>query len=555
MEHRAIPLWSRAIACACFASVAAAQTELWSAQLGTPQTEKAYALAPDGVGGAFVGGTTAGALATPANGLDLWMARYDAGGAPLWVRQFGNQGTNVVMGGASDGAGLFYTTGYTEYSLAGSGAGSYDAFVIVMDGTGTVTWFEQFGTATIDIALAAAADGAGGAFVCGTTDGALGGAHMGDYDAWVAHVDAGGVNWIRQLGTIASDKANSLSLDGAGGVYVGGESEGPLGGPASGFPDAWLARLDGAGNLLWSRQIGSGGFDPGLATASDPGGVFLAGATNATLGQSSAGNFDAWVARFDLDGNLAWLTQFGGGANEWVGGLSLDGAGGVILGGRTTAPIFGEITDSDGLLARLDADGTLLWSVAVGSPDKDDAVWRVAIDPAGDLFLAGDTWGDLGGTHLGWGDAWIARFDADCAAGGAYCSPSATSIAGCVATLGAAGTPSAGHPAGFTLSTAAIPGGNLGLCLFGADGAASTPFGTLGGVLCVKAPLFRTAPSATGGSTGQCDGLLDFTLAELAAASGVVVSGATLHAQVWARDPANPDGFLLSDGWTFAVCP
>lgn len=32
-------------------------------------------------------------------------------------------------------------------------------------------------------------------------------------------------------------------------------------------------------------------------------------------------------------------------------------------------------------------------------------------------------------------------------------------------------------------------------------------------------------------------------------------AGATLHAQVWARDPAYPDGFLLSDGWTFSVCP
>lgn len=50
--------------------------------------------------------------------------------------------------------------------------------------------------------------------------------------------------------------------------------------------------------------------------------------------------------------------------------------------------------------------------------------------------------------------------------------------------------------------------------------------------------LFRAAPSSTGGNAGLCNGMLDFSLAEPAAVSAVVVSGATLHAQVWARDPA-----------------
>lgn len=35
----------------------------------------------------------------------------------------------------------------------------------------------------------------------------------------------------------------------------------------------------------------------------------------------------------------------------------------------------------------------------------------------------------------------------------------------------------------------------------------------------------------------------------------LVTSGATINAQVWARDPANADGFLMSDGVEFTVCP
>jgi hypothetical protein len=37
--------------------------------------------------------------------------------------------------------------------------------------------------------------------------------------------------------------------------------------------------------------------------------------------------------------------------------------------------------------------------------------------------------------------------------------------------------------------------------------------------------------------------------------SPIVTSGATIHAEIWARDPANQDGFLLSDGLRLTVCP
>ena len=71
----------------------------------------------------------------------------------------------------------------------------------------------------------------------------------------------------------------------------------------------------------------------------------------------------------------------------------------------------------------------------------------------------------------------------------------------------------------------------------------------------VAAPTARTAPKTSGGDQGQCNGGHSFTLADLMAASPIVTSGATIHAQVWARDPANRDGFLLSDGVEVKVCP
>jgi hypothetical protein len=45
------------------------------------------------------------------------------------------------------------------------------------------------------------------------------------------------------------------------------------------------------------------------------------------------------------------------------------------------------------------------------------------------------------------------------------------------------------------------------------------------------------------------------TFQDLLAASPIVTSGATVNAQVWARDPANADGFILSGGVEITVCP
>jgi hypothetical protein len=93
------------------------------------------------------------------------------------------------------------------------------------------------------------------------------------------------------------------------------------------------------------------------------------------------------------------------------------------------------------------------------------------------------------------------------------------------------------------------------MCFFGEHGPASTPFGTLGGQVCVQGPFIRSAPKPSGGTVGMCDGVYTFTLQDLINASPIVTSGATIHAEIWARDPANVDGFLLSDGLRFTVCP
>ena len=136
-----------------------------------------------------------------------------------------------------------------------------------------------------------------------------------------------------------------------------------------------------------------------------------------------------------------------------------------------------------------------------------------------------------------------------------YCTASTTSLAGCVAAISGTGTPSVSNPSGFQISSGAVPGGNVGLMYFSDKGSASIPFGTQGGFICVT-PGFRSKPKLSGGTKNVCNGDYTFTLADLAqTGSSIITAGNSINAAMWFRDPTGPDGFALSDGIEFILCP
>jgi len=135
-----------------------------------------------------------------------------------------------------------------------------------------------------------------------------------------------------------------------------------------------------------------------------------------------------------------------------------------------------------------------------------------------------------------------------------YCQPSRTSVPGCQMDMFFAHAPVASSPDDFVLSTTA-PGGNIAICIVGDNGTATLPLGTLGGAICIQPPFFRLSPQVGAGSPLSCSGTYTYSLADIAAATPLVIPGVELFAQMWSRDPANPDGFALSDAVRFTVCP
>jgi hypothetical protein len=150
-----------------FALPAFAQTQLWIRQLGTSKADTCYAAATDGTAGAYFSGGTNGSLGGPnadpsGNTPDAWVARYDGTGSQLWIRQFGTSTYEHVTAAAPDTSGGVFVCGYSDGSLGGPSSGGFDAWLVHYDGAGNQSWIRRMGTSGFDLASSVAPDGSGG---------------------------------------------------------------------------------------------------------------------------------------------------------------------------------------------------------------------------------------------------------------------------------------------------------------------------------------------------------------------------------------------------------
>ena len=260
-----------------------------------------------------------------------------------------------------------------------------------VDATSRVEWSRQFGTRRYDLAYAAASDGKGGTYVAGFTNYFLPGQEYHHrYDAFLRRYDADGDDlWTRQFGTNGIDQALAISVVDSE-VYVSGSTTGRFTKQESkGGLDAFVARFDADGKHLWLEQFGTPKDDAAAGIVASPAGVFAAGTTHGQLGGARKGPSDAFVARFDLEGERVWTEQFGGTGED--GGLGITVRGPMVTVGGSTQGFAGDPADLEGFVATYGPDGSRGEFRVVGGPG-DDAVTSVAARASG-LYFAGWTSG------------------------------------------------------------------------------------------------------------------------------------------------------------------
>jgi hypothetical protein len=398
--------------------------EAWTRQFGTGTGDSVYGITVDTTG-IYVVGETSGVFPgqTNAGGTDAFIRKYDTNGNEAWTRQFGTLGTDSGRGVAADANGV-YVIGETSGTLPGqTSAGLSDSFMRKYDSNGNEVWTRQFGTSALDSVRGVAVYGMD-IYVVGETFGSFPGfTNAGSNDAFVCRYDANGTEvWTRQFGTVGTDSGRGIAAD-ANSVYVIGETSGTLPGQTSaGLSDSFMRKYDSNGNEVWTRQFGGVGAatDEALAVATDEiGYVYVVGQTYGTLpGQNSAGQTDAFIRKYDLNGNEVWTRQFGTAGGDSAYGVTVAAEEGgyityVYVVGETSGVFPGQTSAGsvDAFIRKYDTNGNEVWTWQFGTSGADSAR-GVAFDVAGDVYVVGDTSGTLPGqTSAGGIDTFVRKYN------------------------------------------------------------------------------------------------------------------------------------------------
>ena len=398
------------------------QTLSWKRQLGTSGYDVSYGVATDSNGNVYISGYTDGSVDGANQGsLDAWVAKYNTSGTLLWKRQLGTSANDVSYGVATDSNGDVYISGDTDGSIDGSNQGLTDAWVAKYNSSGVLIGKRQLGTSTNDMSRGVATDSKGNFYISGFTAGSLGSTNQGPWDAWVAKYNSSGtLVWKRQLGTSVDDVSKGVATDGDGNVYISGFTQGSLagafqGGGLEGTYDAWVAKYNSSGTLVWKRQLGTSSTDTSNGVATDSSGnVYISGQSYGSLGGSNQGLGDAWVAKYNSSGTLLWKRQLGTSSQDASNSVATDSNGNVYMSGFTTDSLEGANQGSfDAWVAKYNSNGALLWKLKLGTPSP-DASNGVATDRNGNVYMSGDTAGSLGGDYQGGSqgstDAWVVKY-------------------------------------------------------------------------------------------------------------------------------------------------
>jgi hypothetical protein len=337
---------------------------LWGRQFGTPNNEWASGVAADASGNVYVVGATNGSIAGSRGARDGLLRKYSASGAVLWTRQFGTSDEDYFAAVAVDWGGNVIVVGWTFGDMAGAGLGNGDAVVRKYAPNGSVLWTRQFGSSGNDQAFGVAIDSIDNVFVVGHTWGAMSGANKGQKDAFVRKFNSAGVvEWTRQFGTVFSDAATGVAVDGTGAAIVVGYTGGVLYGTNYGGDDAFFRRYTGGGALVRTRQFGTAGSDQANGVSVGPANsFFIVGTTDGNLA-GALGAEDAWLRKYSSADVQAFTRQFGTPQSDGGQTVAAGATGQIYVGGWTSgamASINQGFTDA--YVRRLDSSGYPEWT-------------------------------------------------------------------------------------------------------------------------------------------------------------------------------------------------
>ncbi len=309
---------------------------------------------------------------------------------------------------------------------------AYDSkYPLVIDPT--LDYSSYLGGSDYDYGYGIAVDGAGSAYVTGTTfssdfpvaptgtntnitqTGIISAIFVSkiNYDsvgtpvlAYTAVVGGGGYNY-----------GNAIAVDDAGCAYVAGEADAadfPMAAavnplyPYGGQGDAIVFKLNASGDsLVYSTFLGGSSLDSARGIAVKGNAVYVTGQTYSSdfpvtsnaYQTHNGGGGDGFVAKITFVGtalSLGYCTYLGGSGYDECNGIAVDGLANAYVVGETVSKNFpvtakpGSSGSDNAFVAKFSSGGQLQYSVRLGG-SKANAGQAIAVDMDGNAYITGYT--------------------------------------------------------------------------------------------------------------------------------------------------------------------
>ena len=333
---------------------------VWTRTLGGTGDDVASAIGLTSDGGYLVTGSTESGDGDitdkrPNFGKDVWVIKLDGSGYTTWSKTFGGSEADAgySLTAAPDGGWLVAgATNSNNGDVAGNHGGT-DVWVVKIDNQGHQQWAKTYGGSSWDEAhgIIATTDGYVLAGLTYSGDGDVTGFHPPTFigaDVLVVKIDFGGNKiWAKAFGGTTDDDATSLTAAPDGYVVAGytNSNDGDVTGyhgrePL--FPDMWVLKLNGNGNIVWAKTFGGTFDEAATSVAVTPdGGFVLAGGASSNDGDvtgnhnKDGGNEDVWIVKLDAGGNKQWAKTLGGSGDDLAYSISVNADGYTITGVTT----------------------------------------------------------------------------------------------------------------------------------------------------------------------------------------------------------------------------
>ncbi len=394
-------------------------------------------------------------------GQDLFVARLSPLGEEiLYATYLGGSDDDVSMDITVDRGGNAYVTGWTRSSdfptVGGRRFGDsegMDAFVAKFDPQGQLLFSFRIGGRDDDRGYGIAVDPPGNIYLTGETASSTfpvrdpyQARHAGESDAFLVKFDREGsrILYATYLGGRKIDTARGIAVDEEGAAYITGTTasidfprKNAFRDTKGGIRDAFVAKFDPIGALVYSTYLGGLLSEAGLAIAVTPAGeAVVTGVTNsanfpvenAIQPQIGSKLFnDAFVTKFAPQGDrLRFSTYLGGSGNDTGRGLCLDEAGRIYVTGETTSgdfPLLKALQEQrrgerDAFVTALSGEGdAFLFSTYFGG-SLDEQGRGIAVGTTATAVITGVTsspdlplGAPLQSENAGGWDAFVSRFD------------------------------------------------------------------------------------------------------------------------------------------------